>query len=117
MAKTRRARKARKPTRKSVRKNKVYRGGNPLEVAYETNYREWLAEKTNKTKFDAVYDSLKRLIANMQTTQPINSEKLEKLKNSEEYLDGLAKDWPSDVKFFEESEQATLKMPIAMYKP
>ena len=116
MAKTRRVRKARKSTRKSVRKNKVYRGGNPLEVAYETNYREWLADKTNKTKLTTVLESLNALITDMERSPPNNSGKLEKLESTKKYLDGLLADWPLAVKTFQNSKIATLTMPAAMYK-
>ena len=53
MAKTRRARKARKSTRKSVRKNKVYRGGNPLKEEYDKYvglYKAWSEEEEEEIK-------------------------------------------------------------------
>jgi hypothetical protein len=86
-----------------VRKNKVYRGGNPLEVAYETNYREWLAEKTNKTKLTTVLESLNALIADMERTPPNNSGKLEKLESTKKYLDELVAKWPSAVNIFKKA--------------
>jgi hypothetical protein len=100
MAKTRRVRKA----RKSTRKNKVYRGGNPLEKEYARLYGVWLGDKTNKTKFDAVYTSLNNLIDDMK------SPRLKELERTKMYLDGLATDWPSAVEIFKASNRAALLM-------
>lgn len=117
MAKTRRARKARKSTRKSVRKNKVYRGGNPLELAYVTNYRIWASDKKNKDKFDNVLLSLNTLIDDMKTNQPSNIQKLEKLESTKQYLDRLAADWPSALQRFKNSNPSVATMQAVMYKP
>jgi hypothetical protein len=103
MAKTRRVRKA----RKSTRKNKVYRGGDPLEEAYKNYvglYAVWSGNKTNKTKFDAVYTSLNNLIDDMK------SPRLKELERTKMYLDGLATDWPSAVEIFKASNRAALLM-------
>ena len=100
MAKTRRVRKA----RKSTRKNKMYRGGNPQEAEYERLYGAWLADKTNKTRFDAVYTSLNKLIDDMK------SPKLKELERTKMYLDGLKADWPSAVEIFKGSKRAVLTM-------
>ena len=104
MAKTRRARKARKSTRKSTRKNKMYRGGNPQEAEYERLYGAWLADKTNKTRFDAVYASLNKLIDDMK------SPKLKELERTKKQLDKWNADWPSAVKHFKGSNRAVLTM-------
>ena len=101
MAKTRRGRKA----RKSTRKNKMYRGGNPQEAEYERLYGAWLADKTNKTRFDAVYASLNKLIDHTKS-EP----KLKELKRTKQYLDGLKADWPSAVEIFKGSKRAVLTM-------
>ena len=93
-----------------MRKNKVYRGGNPLDEEYKKYvelYTIWAKSMTNKDNFDAVYHSLKTLIADMERTQPINSQKLEELQSTKEYLDGLAADWPSALQRFKNSRKAT----------
>jgi hypothetical protein len=105
MAKTRRVRKARKSTRKSTRKNKMYRGGNPQEAEYERLYGAWLADKTNKTRFDAVYASLNKLIDDTKS-QP----KLKELERTKKQLDKWNADWPSAVEIFKGSKRAVLTM-------
>ena len=95
----------------------MYRGGNPLYNEYVELYKEWSKSMTNKDKFDAVYHSLKTLIADMERTQPINSQKLEELQSTKEYLDGLAADWPSALQRFKNRNPRISTMQAVMYKP
>lgn len=118
MAKTRRARKARKSSRKSVRKNKVYRGGNPLDEKYKEYvrlYKAWSEEEEEEkkeTKLNAVMSALNTLIDNIKSSmgEANTNVRLIELQRTKNYLDGVKGKGSLAFKEFQNSKNATKQL-------
>ena len=118
MAKTRRARKARKSTRKSVRKNKVYRGGNPLDEEYKKYvilYKAWSEEEEEEkkeTKLNAVILALNTLIDNIKSSmgEAKTNVRLIELQRTKNYLDVVKGKGSLAFNEFKKSRNATKQL-------